>query len=574
LIRALWKVAAPSYIPAGLWELLYVTARVSLPLSLRQLLIVLENNPGQNVVQEGLPFAFTLALGALVGALAQNRTVYLSTKSGIIIRAALTSAIYEHSLRLTPEGRMGLTVGEVTNLVAVDTQKLYDVMLEGHNLWSCPIILIVVSALLWVIMGPELVLGVATLILFLPLVKLLVGRMLKIRRGRSALTDVRINILTSMLQGVHVTKINHYESKIESLVGKVRKQEMKLLRKELGMWGWVLACAVVSPLVATAISFSFYSLVQDGNIMTAADAFSALLLFSILRFPINLTARLIGKIAQSTDSARRISKFLLRETRRTKTLHNNGNITPTEDLSRVSRHTVVDLKQGTFTLRDDGDFPGLLDSSDDDASAIEESEKQVASSTRGMSHDISDVNEANCEFFIRDVNFEVRRSNVLAVIGKVGSGKTLLLRALLGELPVSQDTVMTISGKLSYASQKPFILNASLRENVLFGSDFDELRYEATLDACCLRHDIQRLGPAKDLTEIGERGVTLSGGKSTCSVLPWSENRTTVSWPLFLLTRSKTTHCFSTGDFLESRHLSPGRLLFGSGFYHCKRSIR
>jgi len=261
---------------------------VSLPLSLRELLRVLEDNPGQAVVREGMPYAITLALAALLGALAQSRTVFLSTRSGIALRAALTSTIYEHALRLSPEGSVGLTPGQVTNLVATDTQKIFDVMLEAHNIWSCPLVIVVVTVLLWVSLGPEFIVGVAILILFVPVVKFFISKMLRLRKQRAELSDVRINILTSMLEGIQVSKINHYESKIEESVGAIRDKEMRLLRRELRCWGWVMSSAIVSPLIATGVSFAFYALAGEGNVITASEAFSTLLYFSILRFPINL----------------------------------------------------------------------------------------------------------------------------------------------------------------------------------------------------------------------------------------------------------------------------------------------
>lgn len=473
-----------------------------MPLSLREVLLVLQANPGQSVVREGLPYAITLALAALLSALSQNRTQFLSTKTGITIRAALTSAIYDHALRLTPEGRAGLTAGEVTNLVAVDTQKLYDVMLEAHNMWSCPLIIVVVTILLWRIMGPELTIGVLALILVVPIVKFFVGRMLAIRKERAHLTDVRINILTSMLQGIQVTKLNHYESKIEEYVGSVRDKEMKLLRKELAMWGWVLSFAVVSPLVAACFSFSFYSLVSDANLVTPAETFSSLLLFSILRFPINMTARLVGKLAQAAEAVRRITFFLQREARSGTEKSTSGHLVDDD-----SGHVVVDLKNGTFTIKPEDDALSLAAVSETDDSAKKQKQETDTPPPPESSAFIQP------SFSIRNVNLQVAKSQVVAVVGRVGSGKTLLLRALLGELPSSISTQVQLKGRLSYAAQQPFILNASVRANVLFGSDFDEARYEEVLDACCLRQDVQRLGPAGDLTEIGERGVTISGGQ-------------------------------------------------------------
>lgn len=476
-----------------------MVARVSLPISLRQLLIALQENPGQAVVRQGLPYAITLSAAALLAALSQNRNVFLSTKSGIALRAALTSAIYDRALRLTPEGRAGLSAGEVTNLVAVDTQKLYEVMLEGHNIWSCPLIIIVVTVLLWVIMGPELTVGVLFLILCVPLVQFFVAKMLRIRKARSALTDKRVSILSSMLQGIHVTKVNHYESKVEALVGSVRDAEMYLLRKELQMWGWVLAVAVVSPLIATGMSFAFFVLVND-NVITAADAFSALLLFSILRFPINLTARLVGKAAQASEAARRIESFLKRDVR------------PDEDAKDFtealdgSKHVVLTLRDGNFTVKPDDDAFIVVPSEDILPETMEATEEPLDTEIPDRKSLISSG------FTIRNINLQVEESQVIAIIGQVGSGKTLLLRALLGELNSRSTTELDIKGRLSYAAQQPFILNASFRENILFGSDFNEERYERAVDACCLRPDVQRLGPAGDLTEIGERGVTLSGG--------------------------------------------------------------
>jgi ABC-type multidrug transport system fused ATPase/permease subunit len=476
-----------------------------------------QENPGESIIRKGLPYAITLTLAALFSALSQNRVVFLSTKSGICIRAALTSAIYEHALRLTPAGRQGLTSGEVTNLVAVDTQKLFDVMLEGHNLWSCPLLIILVSALLWVIMGPELTVGVGVLILFVPVVQQMVSRMLRIRKARSILTDTRINILASMLQGIRVAKLNHYESKISEHVGAVREQEMKLLRSELFMWGWVLTSAVCSPLLALVASFSFFVLVSESNLITPANAFSALLLFGILRFPINMTARLVGKMAQALEAASRVSIFLAREIRTPETQHPSSSSNSGSGLDQNNENIVLELKDGCFSI--DSQEYELRLSRHSSKVNLEDGPLEVRSRDEGTVEDDNEDEKAPfspLSFALRDISLRIKKSDVVAVVGKVGSGKTLLLRALLGEVPPidSSSSALSISGTLSYAAQEPFILNTSLRNNVIFGSVFNEDRYEKVIDACCLRPDMQRLGPAGDLTQIGERGVTLSGGKS------------------------------------------------------------
>ena len=115
-------------------------------------------------------------------------------------------------------------------------------------------------------------------------------------------------------------------------------------------------------------------------------------------------------------------------------------------------------------------------------------------------------------FALTDMNFTVDRGSILAIAGPIGGGKSTLMNALIGEVSSSPDSIVTHQGRVAYASQIPFILNITLRENFLFGTEFDEARYNKVLDACCLRQDIEQLS-AGDMTEIGERGITLSGGQ-------------------------------------------------------------
>jgi len=206
-------------------------------------------------------------------------------------------------------------------------------------------------------------------------------------------------------------------------------------------------------------------------------------------------ARVVGKTAQASDAVRRVSEFLKRDTR--------PPFQDSDDDDIADNDTVINLANNSFSINPETPLlfqeekdrtPGRISISDDHEEA---------------SHDIKS------SFTVQTTQLQVHRSEIVAVIGRVGSGKTMLLRALLGELQAQDRSTVALRGKIAYASQQPFILNASFRNNVLFGSDFDEERYEKSLDACCLRQDIQRLGPAGDLTEIGERGVTLSGGMFT-----------------------------------------------------------
>jgi ABC-type transport system involved in cytochrome bd biosynthesis fused ATPase/permease subunit len=120
----LWDLAAPTFVPAGFCQLITVFAQVAIPVLVRQLLSTLENHPRENIVKEGMPYAILIFIASVVNAFGNHRHRHLATKTGVVLRASVVSVIYDNALHLTPAGRAGLTSGEITTLVAVDTQKV------------------------------------------------------------------------------------------------------------------------------------------------------------------------------------------------------------------------------------------------------------------------------------------------------------------------------------------------------------------------------------------------------------------------------------------------------------------
>ena len=109
------------------------------------------------------------------------------------------------------------------------------------------------------------------------------------------------------------------------------------------------------------------------------------------------------------------------------------------------------------------------------------------------------------------MSISIPQGQLVVVVGKVGSGKSSLLQAVLGEMACSHGKVGT-AGSFAFTAQEPWIRNASLRDNILSNAPYDEERYKLALEACALAPDLEML-PAGDLSEIGEKGINLSGGQ-------------------------------------------------------------
>ncbi|KAL7574900.1 hypothetical protein ACA910_010731 [Epithemia clementina (nom. ined.)] len=480
LVATLWLMIKDIYIPAGCWNFITVVCQSANPLIVRELLRVLEEHPSERVVKEGLPFAVGIFLVMFVNGIANHRHRQLAMKSGVLMRNALVNVIYEHVLHMTPRGRVGLTSGETSTLVAVDTQKIFEAAQEGHMIWSLPLSISLVTLFLILVMGPVTLVGIAVLVCFLPIASFVTARMLSIRQQRVKKTDNRIGLSTAMLQGIKVTKLNNYEDEFSKKVSDCRNAELKLLRKEMAVWSSTLTITVISPLLATVSTFAVYTLTNESHILTASKTFSVLLLFSALRFPINYAARFLGKAAQALSALERVAAYLKRES----------------DYS------------------DDASDTSTSEESSDPALVLE---KAAFHQGHGVSHDGTEVPESSVApitFRVSEFNLELNKGEVMAVCGPVGAGKSTLIGGIIDEVsPATKETTVKLGGKVAYVPQTPFILNTTFRENILFGLPFDREKYERVIDSCCLRADVDQLGAALDLTQIGERGVTLSGGQ-------------------------------------------------------------
>ncbi|KAL3799546.1 hypothetical protein HJC23_008673 [Cyclotella cryptica] len=501
-LKILWVVAKPTYLPGGCWQFLTVICQCSLPLLVRRVLLHLQDHPYESFRRQGLALAFAIFAVSLIQGISDERQKFLSFQTGITLRSAVVSAAHAHLLNMTPTGRAGLTSGEITNLVAVDAQKLFELAQEGHYAWSCPLAMVIVSVLLLLELGPAAIVGIGVMFVIVPIVQAIVRKMMTIRKARVTAADKRIEIISSMLQGIRFTKLNRYEERFHERVMDVRTQEVHFLRTELFYLSLTLFATVVSPVLATVLTFITYTLIDEDNIMTTSLTFTSLFLFAALRFPINYAGKFMGKAAQGFQACHRFSVFFARESMR------DGGLMPA-------------LGSGVVTP-----FQDTCDTTSASASTEERYRyvpKHVMDVKRDSLSPLINVNASFCvgdspeaSFTVSDVSMTVRRSHIMCVVGPVASGKSTLVQGLIGEiLPLptkSQDPVFEVNGKVSYASQVPFILNATVRDNILFGEPFVKERYDRVLEACCLEADIAQFHSG-DMTEIGERGVTMSGGQ-------------------------------------------------------------
>ncbi|KAJ1940829.1 hypothetical protein EC988_006925, partial [Linderina pennispora] len=355
--------------------------------------------------------------------------------------------------------------------MSVDSQRVADFSSNfSHHLWSSPLQIVLALHLLYRTLGWSIFAGVFAMLVSIPTSARISRRMRNQNKLLMGFRDRRMKIMDEVLSGIKIIKLYAWESSFIRRVNHIReKLELATIRK----YGILQAgFSFIVTLVPFAVSFSTFGLyaLADGKShgpLTPQLVFVALTLFNMLRWPLSHGPMVIPAFLECMVSHRRIFEFLTAEEIDFSSINNEPY--NRDSPSASPDDVLVTVKNGTFKWL--------------------------------MTEQPS----------LKDINIECKRDELFAIIGRVGSGKSSLVSAILGDMLKESGTV-SVSGKVAYVPQQAWIMNATLKENVLFGHKYEPEFYEKVIDACALRPDLDML-PGGDLTEIGEKGINLSGGQ-------------------------------------------------------------
>ncbi|XP_010978532.3 ATP-binding cassette sub-family C member 4 isoform X2 [Camelus dromedarius] len=456
IIKCYWK----SYLVLGIFTLIEEGTKVVQPLFLGKIINYFENyDPSDTVaLHEAYGHAAVLSTCVLILAILHHLYFYHVQCAGMRLRVAMCHMIYRKALRLSNVAMGKTTTGQIVNLLSNDVNKFDQVTIFLHFLWAGPLQAVLVTVLLWMEVGISCLAGMAILIILLPLQSCIGKLFSSLRSKTAAFTDVRIRTMNEVITGIRIIKMYAWEKSFADLITNLRRKEISKILRSSYLRGMNLASFFTASKIIVFVTFTTY--VFLGNVITASRVFVAVTLYGAVRLTVTLFfPSAIEKVSEAVVSIRRIKNFLL--------------------LDEISQCNPPLLSDGK-TIVHVQDFTAFW---------------EKASETPTL----------------RGLSFTVRPGELLAVVGPVGAGKSSLLSAVLGELPPSQGLV-SVHGRIAYVSQQPWVFSGTVRSNILFGKKYEKERYEKVIKACALKKDLQLLEDG-DLTVIGDRGTTLSGGQ-------------------------------------------------------------
>ncbi|KAJ8417075.1 hypothetical protein AAFF_G00283020 [Aldrovandia affinis] len=485
--------------------------------------------------QEFLANAYVLAV-LLFSALLLQRTFlqasyYVAIETGINLRGAIQTKIYNKIMRLcTSNMSMGeMTVGQICNLVAIDTNQLMWFFFLCPNLWAMPFQIVIGVILLYYLLGISALIGATVIAVLAPVQYFVATKLSQAQKSTLEYSSERLKKTNELLRGIKLLKLYAWEHIFCNSVDETT-EELTSLRAFALYTSISIFMNAAIPIAAVLTTFVVHVNLSEDADLSPAVAFASLSLFHILVTPLFLLSSVVRSTVKALVSVQKLSEFFSSEE-----IGEEQDPKPTASMSSTNhnKYQAVPLKVVNRKRPAREDWNSYGPQRDHEGNDPRAQEEDVCIKIISGYFTWTDGPST-----LSNVDIKIPFGQLTMIVGQVGCGKSSLLLAALGEMqkisgsvtwnslpnqdsegeesPTDRDAAgdedLGKRGSVAYASQKPWLLNATVVENIIFEMPLNKQRYKTVIEACSLQPDIDIL-PQGDQTEIGERGIILSGGQ-------------------------------------------------------------
>lgn len=429
------------------------------------------HNGDHQPLSHGIGIVLAITTMQLLQSLCTNHCIHYSMLVGAQVRSALTALILQKSMRLSPKARAGgskslpedsegWTSGKITNLMSTDTSRIDQACSILHPVWTAPISIVMSLVLLYLNLSYGAFCGFLVLAAAGPLVNRAMKLALSKRSSINKITDSRATLAQELLQGIKFIKIFGWEATFVERHQKLRQKEVHTLRTLIDLRNTVMSVSMAIPVFAAAPSFALYSYLSED--VTPARVFSSIGLLNSLRQPLGILPTGISQLLDASISISRIEHFLSAE---------EAEDTATFD---ADADFAVALLSASFTWEAHGHKRrgGLTDIEKQESRLRVPFERSSSLESQQFSRPLlkssSQFEQADNVFQLEEVSLTLKRGELVAIVGDIGSGKSSLLAALAGHMRMTNGS-LTYGATKAYCAEGAWIQNASIRDNIVFG---------------------------------------------------------------------------------------------------------
>ncbi|KAL8456965.1 hypothetical protein ACS0TY_034986 [Phlomoides rotata] len=435
------------------------------PLLLNKLIRFLQQG-SRNV--DGYVLAISLGLVSVLKSFLDTQYSYRLAQLRLKLRSSIMTIIYRKCLHINLAERSKFSEGEIQTFMSVDANRVVNLCNSVHDMWSLPLQIGIALFLLYKQVKFAFVSGIAITVLLIPVNKWIANLIAKATNSMMEQKDERIRKTAELLTYIRTLKMYGWELLFSSWLMKTRASEVRYLSTRKYLDAWCVFFWATTPTLISLCTFGLYSLM--GHQLDAATVFTCLALFNNLISPLNSFPWVINGLIDAAISIRRLDKYL--------SCHES-------DIGNNNSPPIFGDKKINF--------------------------KEIAVAIHDASCTWSSYDEKEFDLVLEHIDLFVPKGLMVAIIGEVGSGKSSVLNMILEETRLINGSIY-LTGSKAYVPQVPWIISGTIRDNILLGKDYDQIRYSEVIQACTLDLDIS-LMMGGDMACIGEKGINLSGGQ-------------------------------------------------------------
>uniref|UniRef100_A0A667HYB0 ATP-binding cassette sub-family C member 12 n=1 Tax=Lynx canadensis TaxID=61383 RepID=A0A667HYB0_LYNCA len=412
----------------------------------------------------------------------------INYRTAIRLKVAISTLVFENLVSFKTLAH--ISVGEVS-WSRYSLLKLPFLSLAA----TIPILMAVCAVYAFFIWGSQLFIGISVYIIFIPIQMFMAKLNSAFRRSAISVTDKRVQTMNEFLTCIKLIKMYAWEKSFTNTI------QGRMQGKEITGKIWIVqsgnsALASIASTIAIVLTFTCHILLRR-----RLTAFSVIAMFNVMKFSIAILPFSVKAMAEANVSLRRMKKILIDK-------NPPSYITQPEDPD-----TVLLLANATLTWDQETSRKSDPKKVQNQKNCFLKKQRLETYSVRSSAQEVAGPEEQSGSLtsVLHNISFVLRKGKILGICGNVGSGKSSLIAALLGQMQLQQG-IVALNGTVAYVSQQAWIFHGNVRENILFGEKYDHQRYQHTVRVCALQKDLSNL-PYGDLTEIGERGLNLSGGQ-------------------------------------------------------------
>eukprot|EP00095_Tigriopus_kingsejongensis_P012175 snap_masked-scaffold1304_size49437-processed-gene-0.4 protein:Tk12175 transcript:snap_masked-scaffold1304_size49437-processed-gene-0.4-mRNA-1 annotation:"multidrug resistance-associated protein 1 isoform x3" len=460
---SLWPILFKNHGWRALIALIVALFRVLLPFVSPQIIkLLIKHMDSNEPVWQGFFYTIVLLFSSLLSTMAFHAYQQHLHISAIQMRNSLLGALYQKSLRLSNKARRLYSVGEMTNYMSVDAQRIVETFPYMMGLIMSPLTILIAMYFLFTELNVASLAGLVVFAIFIPINLFGSKCVKKLQVQQLQAKDTRLKLMNELLMGIKVLKLYAWEIPFMRRIYEIRLTEIKIIKMCGRLWAFINFSYCSSPILVTIGVFGIYVAMDPTHVLTADKIFVAIALFNLMRSPLVSFPFTLIESVKVFVSLKRINEFLnASEIDSTNVIHTANDLSP----------HAIEMTEATLTWdSDDGVDP-----------------------------------------ILSQMNLSIPCGSLTAIVGTVGAGKSSLLSSFLGEMEKLSGQVQ-VRGSIAYVPQQAWIQNMTLRDNILFDQEFSSTNYTKVIRDCQLEPDLAIL-KHRDRTEIGENGINLSGGQ-------------------------------------------------------------